>query len=216
MANLMEFMMHKSLLITCGLQCSGKSTLTGKLRSNLGIDLVCSDDVRVKLLGNPKVLHANPLERYLVYYHTLETAKGILDNGESVIVDGTFSKRLFRQSSYFLASEADASIYIIQCICNNYGLVRERYDYRCEQKKKKTHLFDEWAAIETFHRSFQDFEQLDREAMPDGRPVPIIRYDSEKDQAEIVYSDGSETIETILEAVNCVAEEGHYLKAVGQ
>ena len=52
--------------------------------------------------------------------------------------------------------------------------------------------------------------------MPDGRPVPIIRYDSEKDKAEIVYSDGSETIETIVEAINGVTAEGKYLKAMGQ
>jgi predicted kinase len=208
--------MDKSLLIACGLQCSGKSTLTDRLRSNLGAELVSSDYVRVKLLGNPKVIGANPLERYLVYYHTLEAAKHVLDGGQSAIIDCTFSKKLFRQSAYFLASEADASVYIINCVCNNYGLVRERYNRRCEQRRNNTHIFDGWAEIETFHRTYQDFEQLDREAMPDGRPVPIIRYDSEKDQAEIIYSDGTETIETILEAINGVTADKHYLKAVGQ
>lgn len=104
--------MKTSLLIMCGLQCSGKSTLTAKLQSSLSLDLVCSDDVRVELLGNPRIAHANPLERYLVYYHTLEAAKEVLNSGQSVIVDATFSKRIFRQSAYFIAGEADASKYV--------------------------------------------------------------------------------------------------------
>jgi predicted kinase len=208
--------MDKSLLIACGLQCSGKSTLTGRLGSSLGIETVSSDTVRVKLLGNPKVIGANPLERYLVYYQTLESARRVLDTGQSVIIDGTFSKRLFRQSAYFLAAELDVSVYVLHCVCNNYGLVRQRYERRCEQRKNNKHIFDGWAEIETFHRTFQDFEDLDREAMPDGRPVPIIRYDSERDMAEIVYSDGSGTIETILGAINNVTSEKNYLKAVGQ
>jgi len=208
--------MNKSLLIACGLQCSGKSTLTSRLSSSLGIETVSSDTVRVKLLGNPKVIGANPLERYLVYYQTLESARRVLDTGQSVIIDGTFSKRLFRQSAYFLAAELDVSIYVLHCVCNNYGLVRQRYEHRCEQRRNNKHIFDGWADIETFHGTYKDFEELDREAMPDGRPVPIIRYDSEKDYAEIIYSDGSETIETILEAISGVTADKHYLKAVGQ
>ena len=207
--------MDKSLLITCGLQCSGKSTLTGRLSSSLGIETVSSDAIRVKLLGNPKVIGANPLERYLVYYQTLESARRVLDTGQSVIIDGTFSKRLFRQSAYFLAAELDVSIYVLHCVCNNYGLVRQRYERRCEQRRNNTHIFDGWADVETFHRTYQDFEELHKEVMPDGRPVPIIRYDSEKDRAEIVYSDGSETIETMLGAISGNRAE-KYLKAVGQ
>ncbi|MFC1722921.1 AAA family ATPase [Nanoarchaeota archaeon] len=208
--------MNKNLLIMCGLQCSGKSTLTAKLQSSLGLELVCSDDVRIELLGNPKIINANPLEQYLVYYQTLEATKNILNNGSSVIVDATFSKRIFRQSAYFIAAESDASVYIINCVCNNYGLVSERYKHRVEQRKRKEHLFDEWAEIQIFHNSYQTFEQLDREAMPDGRPVPIICYDSEKDQAEIVYSDGSETIDMLLEAMNIPAVKGLRLRAVNQ
>jgi len=206
--------MDKSLLITCGLQCSGKSTLTDRLQSHLDLKLVCSDDIRIELLGNPKISNANPLERYLVYYHTLETAKKILGSGHSIIVDATFSKRIFRQSAYFIAAESNASVYVLNCVCNNYGLVSKRYNNRLEQRKRNEHLFDEWAEVQTFHHSYQTFEQLDKEAMPDGRPVSIICYDSEKDQAEIVYSDGSKTIETILEAINSVTANGRYLKAV--
>ena len=137
--------MDKSLLIMCGLQCSGKSTLTDRLQSHLDLELVCSDDVRVELLGNPKINDANPLERYLVYYHTLEAAKKLLVSGHSIIVDATFSKRIFRQSAYFIAAESDASVYVLNCVCNNYGLVSERYNRRMEQRKRNEHLFDEWA-----------------------------------------------------------------------
>ena len=122
---------------------------------------------------------------------------------------------MFRQTAYFIAAEFDASMYVLNCVCNNYGLVRQRYDRRLEARRRKEHLFDEWVEIQTFHNSYQTFDKLDKEAMPDGRPVPIIRYDSEKDTAEMVYSDGSETIETILEAINGIAAE-IYLKAAGQ
>jgi predicted kinase len=191
---------HRILLITCGLQCSGKSTLAARLRDALGIDLVSSDEVRVRLLGNAKVQTANPLERYVVYYQTLQAARNALRRGRSVIVDGTFSKRVFRRSAYCFAQEEGASVYIAQCVCNHYGLVQERYERRREQKKVGTQLFDEWTDLALFHRGFQEFEPLDRETMPDGRPVPIVRYDSERERADIVYSDGSEIIESIVDA----------------
>lgn len=196
--------MNKKLIITCGLQCSGKSTLSSKLSQSLSIARICTDDFRVRLFANPHILKSNPLDRHLVYWVTLFKAEEILLNGQSVIIDGTFSIKTFRQGAYFVAEKTGASPYLIYCECNNYGLIQQRYEQRQEQKKSNTHLFEEWTTVEPFKKLYLEFQRPDREVLPDGIPVPVIRYDSEQGRAEVIYSDGSETIHEIIEAINKV------------
>jgi len=184
--------MNKALITMCGLTCVGKSTLSNKLSASLGIKRISTDDVRIKLPKEAtEILNGNPMLRYVVYFHTLEIAQNILLKGQSVIIDGTFS------GAYFVAAKTGASVYVIECYCNNYNIIHQRFE-----KRKNNPIFKEWASIESYHKKFLDFEPLDREILPDGRPVPIMRYDSEKNIAEVVYTDGSETIQNILEAIN--------------
>ena len=198
------------MTIMCGQPCSGKSTLSKRLSTDLGIKLISTDDVRIKMFENPIILKGNPLERYVVYYHTLKKAEEIVSAGESIMVDGTFSLKTFRIGAYYTASKLGIPLYLIECVCNNYGLINQRFEHR----KRNNNLFEEWANIESFHKKFLDFEHLDREIMPDGRPVPIIHYDSEKGKAEIVYSDGSRNIEEIIKAINRPVVKNEYEKKI--
>ena len=189
--------MNPIMILMCGMTASGKSTVSNKLSNELGIRRICTDDIRIKLPSEAtQILHGNPLLRYVVYYQTLRLAEKILATGESVIIDGTYSKKDFREGAYFIASKTGASIYIIECYLNNYRIISQRFE-----KRKSNPIFKEWAQIESYHKKFLDFENLEREVLPDGRPVPIIRYNSENGKAEIIYSDGSEEIEMILQAI---------------
>jgi predicted kinase len=194
--------MNHTMILMCGLQCSGKSTLARRLSNAFGIELISNDIVRVEFTKNPGIMNTNPLERGVIYYLSQRRAEDILSKGQGVIIDATFSQKIFRQGAYYTAAKTGASIYLIHTVCNNYGLIKKRYEQRQEQKKNNTHLFDEWSTIEPFHKLFQEFESPDREVLPDGTPVPIIRYDSEKGRAEIIYSDGSNSIQRILEVIN--------------
>ncbi len=194
--------MHSPIMIICcGLQCSGKSTLSTELSERLGISRVCTDDIRKRHCDNPGIINTNPLERHHVYRLTLKQAEEHLMEGRSVIIDGTFALRIFRKAAYHTAEKNSAQPYLIHCFCNNYGMIKERYRKRQEQKKNNTHLFDEWTTPQPFYKLFQEYQNPDREALPCGEPIPIIKYDTQHNKAWIEYSDGSKTINEILEAI---------------
>lgn len=189
--------MNKAMIIMCGMTASGKSTVSGKLSAQLGIKRICTDDIRVKLPREAtQILNGNPLLRYVVYYHTLKLAQKILAKGENVIIDGTFSLKAFRQAAYFIAYKTQASIYVIECYCNDYGIISQRFE-----KRQSNPIFKEWAQIESYHKKFLDFENLEREVLPDGKPASILRLNTASGKAEIIYSDGSKAIELILQAI---------------
>ena len=186
----------------CGISCSGKSTTARKLKKAFNIELVSTDLHRKHSDFNKINLERNPLERYVVYYHALKKAQELLLKGKDVIIDGTFILRILRQAAYYTAHNTRSNAYVIHCICNNYMLVQQRYEYR----KKNNNMFESWSKIEGHNRKYQEFENLDREVMPDGTPVPIILNNTEKSKAEITYSDGSNTIKEILKVLNSTAD----------
>jgi hypothetical protein len=63
-------------------------------------------------------------------------------------------------------------------------------------------MFEAWSKIEGHNVKFREFEDLDREVLPDGRPVPVIRNDTSRSMVDVLYSDGSETIDVIVDALN--------------
>lgn len=188
----------KIFSITCGLPATGKSTVAGKLSVAFGMKYISTDDVREKLPEDARTLiNANPLARHLVYYHTFAIAESLLHKGRSVIVDGTFTNKIYRKTAYYIAAKTGTPIYVIHVICKNYKLIRERY----ERRKTNNPYFKEWAEIKSYNNKYVEQDPLEKEALPTGEPVPIIEYDSVRNEANILYSDGSEAIEMILEAI---------------
>jgi len=185
------------LVVMCGISCSGKSTAAEKLRDALDAVLVSTDLVRKHSDLNKVSLSRHPLERYVVYYRALKKAEELLQHGRHVIMDGTFILRILRQAAYYTASNTCSNAFLVHCFCNNYGLIQHRYGLR----QKNNNMFDAWQKIEGHNVKYLEFENLDKEVMPDGRPVPIIRNDTEKSKAEIVYSDGSETMGKMVRAL---------------
>jgi predicted kinase len=86
---------QQSLLVMCGISCSGKSTTAKKLQEALDIDLVSTDMFRKHSDFNKTSLNRNPLERYVVYYNALRKAEELLQQGKDVIIDGTFTPSAF-------------------------------------------------------------------------------------------------------------------------
>jgi predicted kinase len=202
--------MSQNLIVMCGISCSGKSTAARKLQEDLGIELVSTDMHRKNSDLNKVSLDRNPLERFVVYHEALRRTGEILMQSKDVIIDGTFILRLLRQGAYYTAYSTGSDAYVVHCFCNNYGLIQQRYEHR----KRNNTMFEAWSRIEGHNVKFREFEDLDREVFPDGRPVPIICHDTEKSRAEILYSDGSETIEAIVDALNRPSQG--YLKAASQ
>jgi predicted kinase len=190
--------MSQNLIVMCGISCSGKSTTAKKLHDILGIELVSTDVHRKHSDFNKVNLDRNPLERFVVYYETLKKVESILSHGSDVIIDGTFILRLLRQGAYFSAYSTGSNAYVVHCVCNDYGLIQQRYGVR----KRNNTMFEAWSKIEGHNVKFREFEELDREVLPDGRPVPVIRNDTGRSMVDVLYSDGSETIDLIVDALN--------------
>jgi predicted kinase len=190
--------MAQNLIVMCGISCSGKSTSAKKLHDLLGIELVSTDVHRKHSDFNKMNLDRNPLERFVVYYEALKKVENILSHGSDVIIDGTFILRLLRQGAYFSAYSTGSDAYVVHCVCNDYGLIQQRYGVR----KRNNTMFEAWSKIEGHNVKFREFEDLDREVLPDGRPVPVIRNDTSRSMVDVLYSDGSETIDVIVDALN--------------
>ena len=191
--------MNQAMIIMCGLQCCGKSTTANKLKNDLGIEMISTDSER--LASNFDTANRGLLERFVIYNRILKKAETFLRQGRSVVLDGTFYLRILRQAAYYVAFETNSNAYVIECICCNLKKIRERY----ENRKKNNYMleaFESWTKIEGYKAKFSEFEPLYKEVLPDGTPASIIRYNTETANAEIIYSDGSETIQRIIEAIN--------------
>ena len=122
------------LILITGLPATGKSHFAKDLALVLSAKHLNTDYVRKKF----RMVDYSEAGKNKVYAKLFEIAKSHISKNEHVIVDGTFSKRVFRDSAYFLARETGTPIYLIECVCNNYGLIQQRYEHRKQLKKNKT------------------------------------------------------------------------------
>jgi len=111
-----------TMIITCGLIGSGKSTIARKLSLQLGIEKLSSDHVRKELAGVPTYSHAaaeygtgmyRPEMNEATYDELLTRAERVLASGCSVIIDASFRTRRDRDRFRALARRFSVPFYII-------------------------------------------------------------------------------------------------------
>lgn len=113
-----------ALWVLCGLPAAGKSTLARALSQTLLIKVWRSDVVRKQMGGIPSAadlgsaagadLYGESMHRR-TYAKLLDLARAALNNGESVILDATFSDPAQRRQAIRLAGEAGARIVLVEC-----------------------------------------------------------------------------------------------------
>ncbi|MFO7772947.1 MAG: AAA family ATPase [Dehalococcoidia bacterium] len=130
------------LFITSGLVGTGKTTLARALAGKLGLVLIDSDVTRKQLAGIPLTEHRferfgagiySPEFTHKTYDEMFNRAEEILSNGDSVILDASFSKAEERLKAKDLAERTGADFVVIECILNE-EIVRERLASRQEQR----------------------------------------------------------------------------------
>lgn len=103
---------------------SGKSTLAHGLAEKVGAQVISTDDVRRELresgviAGDPGVLDAglySPDNVTTVYEVVLRRARRCLDNGQSVILDGTWRDPQTRAHAHRLAAETHSAVVELVC-----------------------------------------------------------------------------------------------------
>ncbi len=110
------------LVITCGLPGAGKSVVARLLAQLLPAHLLRTDVVRRELF---------PVRRYTedeirqVYRELLRRAEALLGQGESVVLDGTFSQAEWREEARSLAERLGARFALVE-VTSPEEMVRRR------------------------------------------------------------------------------------------
>jgi len=168
------------LVMTCGLTGSGKSTVARRLGESFAFEVVRSDVVRKELLG------LDPYERKWdafeagayssditerTYAAMVVRAQALLATGESVVLDGCFTKRAQRAAAVELARRSGVPLLVLECHAPE-GVVRERLEGR--SSKGRAVSDGRW---EIYHHQAATFEPPDEIAagchivLDRGRPV---------------------------------------------
>lgn len=177
-----------SLILTCGLMGSGKSTVATAISSAVGVTVFSSDRVRKELAGVPEgARHVaeydsgiyRPELNARTYEELLLRAEREIAGGRSVIIDATFRRRSDRSLFRSLADRYGATCFVIVTECRD-DVAKQRLD---ERQLRPDEISDgRW---ELYNRQRSEFEQ------PQG------------DEANLIFADTSrpinDTIDTILE-----------------
>jgi uncharacterized protein len=130
--------MPKTLIITCGLMGSGKSTIASALAFELGLETVSSDAVRKEITNTPPDQHRSdkygngiytPVVDESVYNQLFYRGEKAMKEGRSIIVDATFRRLLDRVRFAKMAGDNGASFYIVHTVCAD-SIERERLNAR--------------------------------------------------------------------------------------
>lgn len=136
-----------ALIIVCGLQGTGKSTvaayLTKKIKKAIHLR---SDIIRKKLFSNPTY---SEKEKEKVYIVLLQNVKTLLKR-KTVILDATFSKNRYRILAKRIAENLGASWHIIETTCSE-EIVKKRLKTRTNDASdaKFIHYLEQKPLFET-------------------------------------------------------------------
>ncbi|MBI1919549.1 MAG: AAA family ATPase [Geobacter sp.] len=128
----------KTLFIMSGITGTGKSAIAAELAFQLGIETARSDVVRKEMAGIPVQEHRfeqhaegiyAPAFDAGTYKRLLDLADNALANGQSVIADATFRRKIERDDFRSLAARHGARFRIICTSCPE-EIVRERLEQR--------------------------------------------------------------------------------------
>jgi predicted kinase len=110
------------LFVVCGLPGVGKTTVSETIAERTDGRLLRTDVVRKDLYDDPEY---TPEETERVYAELLDRAERHLADGRTVVVDGTFRSRPFRERAVDRARDVGVNLRFVKVECEE-GTVRER------------------------------------------------------------------------------------------
>lgn len=140
------------LIIVCGLPGSGKSSLSKELAKLFTAVHLNSDAIRKKLFPQPTYSEE---EKRMVYVEMAKQAGEILDRGNGVIADATFSRKEYRRILEAEAAKTGAKVFIIRCMLHEYE-IKKRLERRQVSGKSPSD-----ADYEVYVKLKESFEPLD-------------------------------------------------------
>ncbi|MFO7867150.1 MAG: AAA family ATPase [Candidatus Aminicenantes bacterium] len=114
------------IIIMSGLPGTGKTSVAGELAGHLGAARLTTDELRRKIDKHPDY---SKKHKRSVYAALMEEAAKKLEQGEPVILDGTFFKRDMRRRAGELARKHDESFFLVEVTCPE-EVVKKRIEKR--------------------------------------------------------------------------------------
>ncbi len=151
--------MTPQIVVVFGLMGTGKTSLAKVLAAQTGWPVISSDETRKNLQGiSPMTRKWEPFEKGLyseeisrkTYRKMWDEARKWLNQGQSVILDGSYKRRSERLALMELAKKNKARIRFIECRAP-LKTIRQRL----EQRERKTRSISD-GRWEIFHRQRQD------------------------------------------------------------
>ena len=125
-------MQNPTLIIMCGLQGSGKTTVGERIAEKMNAVILRSDTIR-KQLFNPPIYSTQ--ENDAVYAELLQRAQENLMRGKNIVLDATFSLQAGRRHAFDLAEKAGAKHFLVYCACEDESVAKHRLDSRGEESE---------------------------------------------------------------------------------
>lgn len=175
------------LLITCGLPGTGKSVLAHALASERGLTVIASDIVRKELAGLvPSEHRYEPFGRGIysasftrrTYRAMLKRARALLEQGRSVVLDATFSRRWQRALAERTARAAGALFFCLETRTDE-AVVQQRL----AQRREDTATISDarWEIYVAQRAAFEPVAELDdwrHMVLDTGGPVEHVLMDA--------------------------------------
>ena len=102
------------LIIVCGLQGPGKSTVAKKITEKINSVLLRTDVIRRELVKNPQYTKEE-IEK--TYNEMFSRTQKFLSENKNVILDATFAKQENRSRAKEIAKKVDINLKIVEVIC---------------------------------------------------------------------------------------------------
>ncbi len=136
------------VIVVCGLPGVGKSTVSKAIAEAVDGEVLRTDVVRQEIVENP-VYTAE--EKRRVYEELFDRARDHLQGGRTVVLDGTYRRRTYRDRARELAADLDARFELVNVRCDE-AVVEDRIEAREGDASEA-----DFAVYEQYRDSFEPF-----------------------------------------------------------
>ena len=175
----------RTLLITCGLPASGKTTSAEIVAALKGYRIIRSDLIRLEAFKDENIFDekvaASMNNRMLVYDEMFKKADKLAEKGDGFILDATFITRALRQRAAGVADRYGLAMVIQETICPEKTCIRRILDRK--NKEYESNAVTEQA----YFNNLKKFEPVDLKVLKKHFPdlsVMHLMVDTSSDVAD--------------------------------
>lgn len=184
--------MKPFLIITFGYTATGKSTIARKISRDLNINLVSSSGITHELIPEMTSIEdylfgtpSNNKKNEIVYGEINSRVSDLVKERKAMIVDAFFPFRKYREGIYKI-SDLGYNVAVLECICNNEEIIKKRICERVCNQELYPYTNERARNMEVYYSWIGYVEPIAGDTLPNGSPLKIIRYDTEKDRIKLI------------------------------